>query len=185
MRRRYIVTILTAFALVAYLAFNDSSDGQGNINLSQRDSEPDYIISGIGSERYDGKGRLAQQVDAKLAEHFPTTDETLFTLPSIILREGDRPLWGLKAETGVLKGAQMLTLQGKVQVVPMGNQNNPVTLSTENLHIDLNKEIANTDAVVVIESSGSRLQAQGMQFNLVTEQLEFKSNVRGRHDPNQ
>jgi len=185
MRRRYIVTVLTAFALVAYLAFNDSSDGQGNIDVAQRDQEPDYIIKGIGSERFDGKGILAQQVDAKSAQHYPSTDETVFTEPSIILREGERPLWGLKAANGTLRGAQLLTLNGNVQVVPLGKQANPVTLSTEQLNIDLTKEMADTDAMVTIEGTGSHLQAQGMRFNLVTEQLEFKSKVRGRHDPSQ
>jgi len=46
MRRRYIVTIITALVVAAYLTLDEEQDNK-KIALDATQSEPDYIISGF------------------------------------------------------------------------------------------------------------------------------------------
>lgn len=183
MRRRYIVAILTALGIVAYLALDDGSGGADLLSDHQEIHEPDYIINGVSVEHYGKKGLLDQQIDAQSATHFPSKNITLFDAPSVILREGENALWGVRANQGKLEGDDVLILTGSVQVVPIGPEKEAFSLATERLSIDLHKEIADTDAQVNIESVSTKLVAQGMSLNLATEQVQFKSKVRGQHDP--
>lgn len=183
MRRRYIVAILTALAVVAYMALDDGSGGASLLSSDQINNEPDYMISGLSVEHFGKDGKLDQQIDAESATHFPHNNTTVFNKPSVILRDGTEPLWGVRANTGELEGDDILVLLGNVQVVPMGDDREAFSLATERLSIDLHKEIADTDSLVEIESISTRLQSNGMTLNLATEQAQFKSKVRGQHDP--
>lgn len=183
MRRRYIVAILTALGVVAYMALDDGTGGASILNPNQVSLEPDYIINGVSVEHYGKKGRLDQQIDAKSATHYPKDNNTIFDQPSVILRDGEQPLWGVRALKGNLEGDDILVLEGNVQIVPMGKEREAFSLATERLSIDLHKEIADTDETVNIESISTKLVAVGMTLNLATEQATFKSKVRGQHDP--
>lgn len=183
MRRRYIATILTALGVVGYLALDDGSGGADLLSTDEISTEPDYIISGLSAEHFGKKGLLDQQIDAKSATHYPHNNTTILDTPSVIVREGETPQWGVRANTGELQGDDVLTLKGQVQIVPMGKEKERFSLSTEELSIDLHKQIADTDKLVTIESISTHVQATGMTLNLSTEHVQFKSKVRGRHDP--
>lgn len=183
MRRRYIATILTALGVVGYMALDDGSGGANLLAPEKISTEPDYIISGLSAEHFGKKGFLDQQIDAKSATHYPHNNTTILDSPSVIVREGEQPHWGVRANIGELRGDEVLVLKGQVQIVPMGKEKENFSLSTEELSIDLNNQIANTDKLVTIESISTHLQAVGMTLNLATEQAKFKSKVRGQHDP--
>lgn len=181
MRKRYIAIVFGLVALMAYLAMDTISP---NKQHQQRHTlEPDFIIQGLQAEYFSEEGLLNQQIDAQAARHLPENDHTLFEKPSVIIRNGTQPEWGLRAEKGVLKPDKHLSLIGHVQVIPFHKDKPAYTLTTERLDIDLNKEIAETAEQVLIEGPGTHLQAMGMQLFLKEERAQFLSAVRGRHDP--
>ena len=182
MRKRYIATILTAFGVVGYLAMDDSSSPTKVQNGNTQSSEPDFIIHGLSAENYGKDGKLSQQIDAITATHFPDTDTTVLTEPSVVVHKNELPRWGIRSNTGKLDSQQMLQLEGDILIVPM-EEGNTLSLSTQELNIDLNKHVADTDKAVLIESDTTELQAIGMSLDLNTQQANFKSQVRGKHVP--
>lgn len=184
MRRRYIVTIITALVIAAYLNLDEKQD---NIKIKEAaiQSEPDYIIQGLSLESYGSKGKLNQQIESDTASHSPHNDTVSFTQPRLILRQGSIPQWGVTSTTGKLIKDQLLILNGNVQIVPMQENAGEFSLSTEQLNIDLQKHIADTDTLVVIESPLTTLQSVGMQMNLKDQVTRLKSQVRGLHVPSQ
>lgn len=183
MRKRYIATILTAFGVVAYLAMDDSHEPIKVQNGNTQRAEPDYIINGLSAENYGKDGKLTQQIDAIKATHFPDSDTTVLTEPSVVVHKNDLPRWGIRSNTGSLKSSQILVLEGDVLIVPM-EKGNTLSLSTEELNVDLDKHMADTDKPVLIESDFTELHAIGMTLNLDAQQANFKSQVRGKHVPN-
>lgn len=183
MRKRYIATILTAFGVVGYLAMDDSHDPIKVQNGNTQSAEPDYMINGLSAENYSGDGKLTQQIDAIKAIHYPNSDTTVLTEPSVVVHKNDLPRWGIRSNTGNLKSNQILTLEGDVLIVPM-EDGNTLSLSTEELTVDLNKHVADTEKPVIIESDFTELRAIGMTLNLDAQQANFKSQVRGKHVPN-
>ena len=181
MRKRYIAFVFGLVALLTYLAMDTISPSKQK--TPQANLEPNFIIKGLQAEFYSDEGQLNQQIDASSARHLPETDQTLFEQPSVIIRKGTEAEWGMRAKQGLLKTDKLLSLSGDVQIVPLSDDKPAYTLSTEQLDIDLKKEIAETAELVLIEGPGTELEATGMQLLLKEEQANFLSEVRGRHDP--
>ncbi len=184
MRRRYIVTILTALAVVAYLAQDDKQSTQDHYAAKAIQLEPDYIVKGLEAQNYNKNGLLERQIEAVSARHYPTNDTTELIKPSLILRQGKMPQWQIKAKQGNLSQAQMLELDGNVNVLPLQKSDGQFSLKTEHLSIDLKQQMADTDAQVLITSSSSQLTSKGLKLDLIKQQAKFKSEVQGIHDPN-
>jgi lipopolysaccharide export system protein LptC len=183
MRRRYIVTIITAFMLAAYFTLDEKQDNK-QIAQSAIESEPDYIITGLSLENYGGQGKLNQQIESENATHYPHNSSVTFDSPKIILRQGSIPQWGITSNSGQLIQDEKLILTGNIQVVPMQKTEGGFSLSTEQLNIDLENHIADTDSKVTIENDATKLTAIGMNMNMNNQVTQFKSEVRGIHDPN-
>ena len=183
MRRRYIVTILTALGVVGYLALDDKQTTPENASIDAISQEPDYIIQGVKARHYDKHGVLGRRIEAKSAQHLPITDTTKLIEPSVILRDKQNPTWTVKSQKGQLLGTQTLELDGDVQVLPMKGSQTELSLKTEHISIDLDKQIADTSENVTIESPDTKIRSKGMNMNMITQQVQFTSQVRGQHDP--
>jgi LPS export ABC transporter protein LptC len=182
MRRRYIVTIITALVVAAYLS-NDENQDSKRVAKGAIEAEPDYLIQGLSLSKYGNKGLLSQQIDSDKATHYPHDNSVSFEQPRIILRQGSTPQWGITSKEGRLIKDEMLILNGNVQIVPLQQESGAFSLSTEALNINLTKQVADTDSRVIIESDTTKLTAVGMNMNMDTQITQFKSNVRGLHDP--
>ena len=183
MRKRYIVTILTALAIVGYMTLDDQQELEVVISDTLADQEPDYIIEGLDAESYDEQGMLTQQISAEKALHYPQDDITVLEKPAVILHENNQPKWGVKSNSGRLLKNETIHLSGEVIILPLQSNGSDFSLSTASLNIDLIKQIADTDDTVLIESDNSQLNAQGMTIILDKQLVNFKSQVRGRHVP--
>ena len=182
MRKRYIVTILTALAIVAYMAIDDQSSHDVTPS-STLEQEPDYIVQGLSAQSFSEDGLLTQEINAVSATHYPNGDITVLVKPAIILHENNLPKWGVRSESGRILKQKNIHLSGDVIIVPLHPGGAVFSLTTPSLHIDLDSQMADTEDNVVIESDSSELLATGMSINLKNQYVEFKSQVRGRHDP--
>lgn len=183
MRKRYIVTILTALAMVAYLALDDHQAKVAIVAQDLIDQEPDYIVQKLTANSFSESGELSQQINALKATHYPNGDITVLEKPSIILYETGTPKWGISSDAGNLQQQNKILLKGSVIIVPLSPQGGDFSLTTDSLNIDLVSQMADTDDKVIIESDRSELLATGMTILLNQQFVTFKSQVRGRHDP--
>jgi LPS export ABC transporter protein LptC len=182
MRRRYILTIITALVVAYYFSQDEVRDDK-QIAQDAIKAEADYFIVGLELSNYGKDGSLDQQIDADKATHFPDTDSVSFDKPRVILREGRIPQWGVTSNKGELIKSENLILNGNVQIIPLQNSAGEFSFSTESLNINLTQQIADTDSKVIIESDRTKLTANGMNMNMGNQITQFKSNVRGLHDP--
>jgi len=184
MRRRYIVTILTAIGVVGYLAVDDKQLGPISNAQQAIQQEPDYIIQGLKARHYNADGQLDRTVQASTAHHYPFDDRTKLLAPALTLHQGEQAQWQVSSQQGKLLQGQMLDLDGDVQVAPQQQNAGIFSLNTQHLSIDLKQQIADTDDSVVISSPSTKLTATGMKLDMIKQQASFKSHVRGIHNPN-
>jgi len=183
-RRRYIVTILTAIAVVGYLAFDDKQQGPTGNTKQAIQQEPDYIVTGLSAQHYNTEGQLDRVIKADSAHHYPLDDSTQLDNPNLALYQLGQPQWQISAQSGTLNQGQTLELNGHVQVNPRQQSAGDFSLSSPHLSIDLEQQIADTDKPVIISSPSTKLTAIGMNLDMVKQQAQFKSTVQGIHDPN-
>ncbi len=171
MRRRYIVTILTAIGVVGYLAVDDKQLGPISNAQQAIQQEPDYIIQDLKARHYNADGQLDRTVQASTAHHYPFDDRTKLLAPALTLHQGDQAQWQVSSQQGKLLQGEMLDLDGDVQVSPQQQDAGIFSLNTQHLSID-------------ISSPSTKLTATGMKLDMIKQQASFKSHVRGIHNPN-
>jgi lipopolysaccharide export system protein LptC len=182
-RRRYIVTILTAIGVVGYLALDDKQQGPTNNTQQAIQQEPDYIIKGLNAQHYNAQGQLDRLIKADGAHHYPFDDSTQLDNPNLTLHQAAQPQWQVSAKKGTLNQDDILELNGRVQVTPLQQNAGAFSLSSPHLSIDLEQQIADTDKPVIISSPSTKLTATGMNLDMVKQQATFKSTVQGTHNP--
>ncbi len=183
MRRRYIVTILTAIGVVGYLALDDKQLGPISNAQHAIQQEPDYTVKGLRAQHYNAQGQLDRMIQADEASHYPFDDRTQLDNPNLTLHQSAQPQWQVSAQKGTISKAQILELNGDVQVAPLQKSAGTFSLNSPHLSIDLERQIADTDKSVIISSPNTHLTATGMNLDMVKQQAKFKSTVRGTHDP--
>lgn len=182
MRKRYILSIVTALGIAGYLAFNDNPDNSfsGTADTAQ---EADFIIKGLASATYGNDGSLNQQLDAQSAQHFPD-DTTQLEQPNVIIYNEQRASWGVKAQQGNIKKQNQINLMGDVQAIPLETDGSQFSLQTQTLSVNVAEQTAHTQDAVILESDQNQITATGMSLNLKTQTASFNNQVRGVHEPN-
>lgn len=149
----------------------------------QRANEPDFYMQDATVMQYSESGRLKQQMDAQLIQHYPEGDFTLADSPQITLFRNDTSPWRISAAKGRgTNNNDVIDLWSNVNVqrtLPGTTQN----LNTEKLTIINSENLALTDQKVTITDASTRLDAIGMKAYIDENRIEFLSNVRVNHDP--
>lgn len=184
MRKRYILSIVTALGIAGYLGITDKQNNTSLSNTENTSQEADFIIQGLVSATFDKNGDLSQQLDATRATHYPSND-TQLEKPNIIIYSNQQASWGVKAQQGNIKQQNQVDLQGDVQAIPLVNDGSQFSLQTQTLHVNMAEQTAHTTDSVTIESDQNQLHAVGMEMNLKTQMATFHNQVRGVHVPNE
>lgn len=183
MRKRYILSIVTALGVAGYLTLNDNQDNSFSGNIDNTQQEADFIIKGMISATYGKDGSLSQQLDATSAKHYPE-GLTQLEQPDMIIYSEQQASWGVKAKQGKIKQHNEIDLIGDVQAIPLVNDGSQFSLQTQILHINASNQTAQTSEAVIIESDVNRINATGMNLNLKNQTATFDNQVRGVHVPN-
>lgn len=165
MRKRYILSIVTALGIAGYLTINDHQDNGFSNNAEHAKQEADFIIKGLISATYGKDGSLNQQLDALSAEHFPE-DVTQLEQPNVVIYNEQQASWGVKAKQGSITKQNNIALTGDVQAIPLVNDGSQFSLQTQSLNINVSDQTAQTQDDVIIESDHNRIDATGMNLNL-------------------
>ena len=149
----------------------------------QRASEPDFYMLGASVTQFSNTGKIKQQMQAQLIEHYPEGNFTLAETPKITLFHDDGIPWYISAEKGrSMHNNDIIDLWGNVLLRRTMSANNQV-LKTKKLTINTSQNVAHTDQDVSITDASTRLDATGMKAYIDENRIEFQSNVRVTHDP--
>lgn len=104
--------------------------------------------------------------------------------------ENEASQWLISADQATLEQTNtLLTLAGSVEATWSRRANDEngddatLTLRTESLAFDADRNVVETDALVRFDVGMGRLTATGMRASLQNDVVEFRSNVRGQFTP--
>ena len=180
-----LIILLTAAALGSwYLSRSkpDSSEAAVSVDRVHRGY---YLkqarILGTGSD-----GSLLYEIEAQHAEQLED-DRIEFTDVRIRYSPDSNVPWIVNADQAILReGAPKITLHGHVQILNPGNDDSDdddTEIRTEHIELDPDDFTAETDARVQIRFGSRSVTATGMLASLNDDQIELKSNVRGKIAP--
>lgn len=157
---------------------------------SQR-HDPDMFVDGFRAVSLDAQGRPKQSIAGRRAVHFGDDQTLEITEPALAQTEAGKPALRVSARVGTMTGdRKSVTFTGGVRAereagptrpgeAPAG----PVVVTTEQLLVIPDDEIARTDKPVTIEEPRGIIHAVGLELDHKARTLRMKSGVRGTMQP--
>jgi lipopolysaccharide export system protein LptC len=134
--------------------------------------EPDFIMEGALISQFDVDGQLRYRLMAEEIRHFEADSLTRMLQPRLSLHDGAEPVWQVSARVGTLHrpergaGEESVTLVDEVvveQTLPGGER---VSLRTHALLLYPDRQYAETDQDVTIDTHVGRTTATGLKGDL-------------------
>ncbi len=174
---------LVSLAILGALLYVQREDGAASEAAAGDtiNTEPGYVATHAVMIETGEDGRPLFQLTAdRIAQ--PTPQGTIFlTSPKLDYQPEAGNRWTLIARQGELpQAATTADLSGQVHAegIPTGS-NAPIRIDTEVLHLDMEQQLATTNADVRVDWGGNVLRGRGMRADLKNDRLELAGDVRG------
>lgn len=176
MRTTGLAMLFAATCAVAlWLWFDSLSSETDSSQRSYSPQEVDYQIKGFTAVIFDAGGKASQQLQGDMLRHFPFDDHHEIEQPVGQTLQGiDR--WEINSKTA--KSNQSLSelhWQGDVNIQQSGEQ--ALNMQTDYLLQQSRRQLASTEAGIVVNAASGEMKAQSMQLHTGTSQLKLKGQV--------
>lgn len=173
---RWLIS-LVAFAMLV-LVFQSEDDPA--LSILQTDiPDSDYFMQNVTVYQYNQDGSIANTLRANRMQHYIDKNLSILTKPTITYNKSQTGNWILQSPRGEIIDDVELTLLDSVTIEEFSqNEQSESKISTRNLSIDLQKNIASTSEKVLIQSPFLRAQSDGFEFDLGNEIIQLSANVR-------
>jgi LPS export ABC transporter protein LptC len=179
-RLLFAVLGLGALGVLFYLQQYDSGGAEAAAG-DVESTEPGYIASGAELLETGEDGHPLFRLDAERIEQ-PTPQGMIFlTAPKLDYQPEPGNHWTLSAQRGQLpQDARTAELAGAVQAEgrPSGSSD-LMRIATDQLHLDMNQQLATTPAKVRVDWAGNLLRGRGMSADIKNDRLQLAAEVRG------
>ena len=160
------IIFTVAFATNWFL--EDSNPDPEAEDLTRND--PDLYMLDATIRQYSDNGDLDHELSAERFTHFPLTDLTTLTTPSLILFSNDSIPWAITAKHGRLLPEstfreEAVELWEDVLAIKQQPDGRFINIQTESLTVYPGRDYAETDKKVYIDDNNARTTAAGIQAN--------------------
>ncbi len=174
-----------ALFVIALLGWWTQREQESPLLLPELSGErvPDYYLEGFTVTTMDEAGRPAHRLSGRSLRHYDDDDSAELEAPRLVVLDAGTPEWRLEAPRArLLEGGERLLLEGEVVLTrraPPGGE--ALHLTTRDLWFFPHRDLAESDAEVVIRRGASTLSGQGLRLDLAAGRMTLLSQVRGRH----
>jgi lipopolysaccharide export system protein LptC len=184
------ITAIIAILLLALLAgttyWYSQTSRLGDLASPVSREGPDIVVDGAALTQFDTQGRATNRLIGERITHYPSDDRVEVVHPRMVSLRADQPQVDAKANHARVEnsGARVI-LTGDVTLIRAAEHEDeaPMRLTTERLIALPDTEQFSTDAPVLIERGGSRINAVGMDYDNIKRTVKLRSQVRGTLEP--
>jgi lipopolysaccharide export system protein LptC len=175
-------TLIIAFALTINWFMAESEE---EVDLTPR-NEPDLYMLNATINQFGPEGELQHRIAAKRFTHFPLTNVTTMTLPTLAIgKTRDSNPWEITSSEGrILPSSyyreEIVELWSDVLALQSGTGSEFVTIETDSLTVYPERGYAETDEPVFIKNQSGRTTAAAMKAFLNTGNFLFYSTPKHR-----
>jgi len=179
---RVIILVLALVTLGVLLYLQRPENGTTRTAAAQAaGAEPGFTAIGAELIETGDDGKPLYRLDADRISQ-PTPNGLIYlTAPILHYQPPGASPWVLTAQRGQLpQNTHTADLSGAVHAEgkPQGSTE-LMRMDTDSLHVDMQQQLATTDAVVHLHWAGSLLTGRGMRANLKTGRLVLRKDVSG------
>ena len=150
------------------------------INMSETKS--DYYMADFKTRKYNSEGVIEYTIQGDTLAHYPDNDRSEIIAPVIKLNRPDST-WDISSSTGRFDtNPDLFTLQGDVVMRTNRTDDDPITITTDQLMIATESNLVSTDASIEIVSKHWAVKATGMTSAIDEGTFTLQSAVTARYD---
>jgi len=174
------MTLGLAFLLAFSTFWLDYAVKLPNLHPVSKGHTVDFIVNGLNATAYGTDGLPQSTLSAQNMIHYPDDDSVWLTLPDFKQIEKNKPTMIITAERGkLLNNTRQIYFMKQVQLEALyKDPQKNWKANTDFLHIDPNKNYADTNKPVRIEGQGIIITAGGMNINTRTRIAHLLSHVQ-------
>lgn len=143
----------------------------------------DYSMGHFVLRDMDGDGRLHYRLYAEHMSHYLDDDTAQLERPNMTVFKLDGASWNVYARHGwISSGQKTIALRGNVLIWRNAEKGDSgLEIQTDELHIEPDRQYAETDRPVTITQDFGVTHAVGMRVNLKQSRMELLARVRGHY----
>ncbi|MCB5185572.1 LPS export ABC transporter periplasmic protein LptC [Methylobacillus gramineus] len=147
--------------------------------------DPDYILNNFVTTKTDPSGNISHILKASEMRHYPDDDTTELENPHFTQYGAGKPPTTIEGKRGqVSSNGEVVQFRDDVRVVRAAFADKPeMTLTTDYLQVEPQKEIATTNRPVVItQGPKSVVRAVGMIYDKKQQTIQLNKRVRTHYE---
>lgn len=188
MWRRTGITLGIVLALALIWQLRQETPTEAEIEDTLIESEPDIYGQQVEYTQLRADGSVQYQLEASAIRQFQDDNLTTMTSPRLTLLNPDQAPWDIRSNHGYMRSAtgaekdkeEVVYLREEVTVEQNNIQQGLITMRSEAMYFYPDRQYAETDQGVMIDTEVGRTTAAGMRAFLETGLLSLSSNETQR-----
>ncbi len=186
-RRTLLRAVLLAVVLATggYLVLRMTREQTAPRTPPVASSRPDYFLGDARLEQTTANGRVLYTLDARRMQHYPDDGRTRLTRVRLVYHAAGHPPWTLTAEHAMIPASRKrVELRGNVHgSYRARNGSTPIILSTPEMTVLVDRQIASTSAGARLASGPSHVTARRLRVDLKTGVIRLQQDVEATYVP--
>ena len=188
MRRRLGLALVVLLACGMLYLLYDQDSGAIELAKVNDESEPDVYGQNVSFNQLHADGSLHYRLRAKVIRQFNSEELTRMTSPELKLLNQQQPPWDIASNLGYIRKRlapngsteEVVFLREDVELIQTRSDQGVITISSDSFYIYPDRQYAETDQDVMIDTAVGRTKAAGLNADLVTGLLKLSSNSNQR-----
>ncbi len=189
-RQLLVAAVLIALAFIGLSVSHDDkvAPAAHATNTATAEPQPDTIIDNAQLDSFDETGRKIRQLNGKKITYFDADQRSLIEAPHlyVLRRSNDKTTetpWEVTADSATAyQSSSIIDLYGNVTLFSNATPNGPTRITSEYLHVNADRKLAQTDKAVTIHVRNSVSHAVGMWADIGRDHLLLPSRVKEIHE---
>jgi|GEM_PF-2336604 len=182
----FLILLITPFGL-AFFFWDLTTKILTTENIAQSDDQlnaPQIIMERTQLVQFDASGTMAHLLQSEKLLSEQDSGLVYVSEPTIGIDPNRSDSWEAFSQSGTYnQQTKAMQMSGDVVLIRKQPKDDPITISTEVLNYYPDKNFADSNSPVIIETTGHKIETIGMSVDFEASEYKLKSQVKSYHDP--
>jgi LPS export ABC transporter protein LptC len=181
-KTRHGIIFLAALSIITWLLPKSSSDPV-NEPPARLDTRLNYSLRDFNGQLLDKQGNINLQISSPLLRKVAQSEVATIKSPRIRIKQADQQ-WHITAESAIITAdREYVSLIGDVNMLRLNEiSGETLKITTRDVMLRVTPRTASTESLVTIVQYGDRLDALGMNLDIINDNFELLNDVRAHYD---
>ena len=181
-KTRHGIIFLTALAIITWLLPKNSSDPV-NQPPARLDTRLNYALRDFNTQLLDKKGNINLEISSPLLRKVAQSEVGTIKSPQIRIKQADQQ-WHITSESAIITAdREYISLIGDVNMLRLNEiSGEKLKITTRDVMLRVTPRTASTESFVTIVQYGERIDALGMNLDIINDNFELLNDVRAYYD---